>query len=598
MSVGAVAEDLAAVPLFAELAPEQLVRLAAAAEMRRLQAGEWLFHQGDRGDSLYVVTAGSIDLVAEQGAPTVVRTLGRGQCVGELAILTGEPRLFGARAHRDSELARVSRDDVEALLLAEPSFGLGLTRILAERLRRGPAPADNASAAPRIIALVALHASAPVQRLAGELAEALGGMGSLARADPTDHPLPLSTLDRLESEHDRVLLVATSPSRDDAWTEFCLRQSDRVVAVASLRHDAHAMPVGERLRGCDLAWVGPAGVEPPLAGWMDALDPRTTHIVRSGSQAGVRRMARRLAGRSLGIVLSGGGARGVAHVGVIEELQREGYEVDRIAGASMGGMVGSLFAEQRSADECMAVLDAEYVRTTPLAGRTIPLVALSRGLKGFAAQHRLHGERTIEGLDVNFYCVSADLATQRLVVHRRGLVAVAVSATQALPAFVPPVRDGERLLIDGGVLNNLPVDPMVATGEGPVIAVDVSGALPAPRPPRSRLPFLRRWIVGPAAEWAPPITETLLRSILLGNVLTDAAARERAHAVIRPRLRGVPTMRFRDLESIRRLGREAAREAIAEGRLAALEVSSPRDSTGGRTARRAVPGPPPAGVPD
>jgi len=147
-----------------------------------------------------------------------------------------------------------------------------------------------------------------------------------------------------------------------------------------------------------------------------------------------------------------------------------------------------------------------------------------------------------------------------------------VSATQALPAFVPPVKDGDRLLIDGGVLNNLPVDPMISTGEGPVVAIDVSGALPPPRPPRSRLPWLRRWIVGPSAEYAPPITETVLRSILLGNALTDAAARERAHAVIRPQLRGVSTMRFRDLESIRRLGQEAARQAIAEGTLDALAL--------------------------
>ena len=572
MSVDVVAQELAAVPLFAALSAEQLARLAGTAEMLRLRAGEWLFHQGDGGDSLYVVTAGSVDLVAELGAPSVFRTLGRGQCVGELAILTGEPRLFGARAHRDSHLARVSRDDVEALLLAEPGFGLALTRILAERLRRGPTLADNAASAPRIIALVALHPGAPVQRVADELAAAFAGMGTLARLDPAE-PVPLSQLDRLESEHDRVLLVATEASRDDAWTDFCLRQSDRVVGVVASRRDGHAAPVGERLRGCDLACVVPAGVEPPLAEWMEAVDPRTTHVVRTGSPAGVRRMARRLAGRSLGIVLSGGGARGLAHVGVVEELQREGYEVDRIGGASIGGMIGSLFAEQRSPEECMAVMEAEYVRTTPLAGRTIPLVALSRGLKGLLAQEKLHGGRSIEGLDVNFYCVSADLATQRLVVHRRGPVAIAVCATQALPAFVPPVRDGERMLIDGGVLNNLPVDPMISTGEGPVIAVDVSGALPAPRPPRSRMPFLRRWIVGPAVEWAPPITETVLRSILLGNVLTDAAARERAHAVIRPRLRGVPTMRFRDLESIRRLGRDAAREAIRDGQLAALDAA-------------------------
>ena len=572
MSLDLVAEELAGVSLFADLPGDQLDRLARSTTMHRLRAGDWLFHQGDPGDSLYVVTAGSIDLVDESATPAVVRTLGRGQCVGELAILTGEPRLFGARAHRDTGLARLGRDDVERLLLDEPRFGLALIRILADRLRRGPAPDDPRLTSPRIVALVALHSGAPVAALADELTAALAEMGSLARPDATSGPLSLSTLDGLEAENDRVLLVATSAAQDDPWTDFCLRQCDRVVGVASRRRDAAAAPAAERVRGCDLAWVGAAGVEPPLAEWMEARNPRTTHVVRTGSPAGVRRLARRLAGRSLGVVLSGGGARGLAHVGVVEELQREGYEIDRIGGASMGGMVGALLAEQRSAEECMEVLEAEYVRTTPLAGRTVPLVALSRGLKGLLAQQRLHGERQIEGLDVNFYCVSADLATQRLVVHRRGPVALAVCATQALPAFVPPVKDGDNLLIDGGVLNNLPVDPMLAMGEGPVIAVDVSGALPPPRPPRSRLPFLRRWIVGPAAEWAPPITETVLRSILLGNALTDAAARERAHAVIRPKLKGVPTMRFRDLETIRRLGRTAAREAIAAGQLDAVRT--------------------------
>ncbi|HEV7680467.1 MAG TPA: patatin-like phospholipase family protein [Candidatus Dormibacteraeota bacterium] len=573
MTAVAIASSLRAVPMFAELSAGQLERLAESSSTHRLQAGEWLFHEGDAGDSLYVVTAGSLDAVAELPVPVVVRTLPRGQCIGELALLTGEPRSLGVRARRDCELARIGRPEFEALLLSEAGFGLGLTRVLGERLRGHRSSVETQAAPPRVVGLVPLHEGAPVAAVAAELAAAFEAMGRLARLDPAE-PLPLETLDRLEADHDRVLLVATSAARDDPWTAYCLRQSDLVVGVASrAAGSAAGAPVAERLRGCDLAFLAPAGVEPDLGAWMDALVPRTTHILRTGSPAGARRMARRLAGRSLGVVLSGGGARGFAHIGVVEELQRAGYEVDRLGGASIGGIVGALFAEGRSAGEVMEVMEAEYVRTTPLKGRTIPLVALSRGVKGFAAQHRIHGGRCIEGLDVNFYCVSADLAAQRLVVHRRGLVAIAVSATQALPAFVPPVQDGDRLLIDGGVLNNLPVDPMLATGEGPVIAVDISGALPAPGPSRSRLPWMRRWIVGPAAAWAPPIAETVLRSILLGNALTDAAARERADVVIRPDLHGVSTMRFKDVEAIRQRGREAALAALAGGQLAAIHPS-------------------------
>jgi NTE family protein len=305
---------------------------------------------------------------------------------------------------------------------------------------------------------------------------------------------------------------------------------------------------------------------------MDALDPRTVYVLREGEAGGVARMARRLAARAVGVVLSGGGARGLAHIGVVEALQHAGVVIDRIGSVSMGAMVGSLFARPHSPDEVAAIIDELYVRDSPLRGRTIPIVALSRGVRGLERQNELHGDRRIEGLDIPFYCVSSDLAGQAPVIHRRGPVAIAVCASQALPGFVPPLKDGERLLVDGAIFSNLPVEPMRVTAEGPVIAVDVSGRLPKPRPPRSRFPALRQWIAGPAAEWAPDIAETVMRSVLLGNAASDAAARERADLVIQPRLRGVPTMRFRDLEGIRQMGREAANEVIEAGGLEALRV--------------------------
>ena len=83
--------------------------------------------------------------------------------------------------------------------------------------------------------------------------------------------------------------------------------------------------------------------------------------------------------------------------------------------------------------------------------------------------------------------------------HSQGLL-------HAAPAFVPPLKLGDRLLVDGSLFSNLPVEPMRAAAEGPVIAVDVSGRLHPPRPPHARFPPLRRFIVGPAADWAPPIT--------------------------------------------------------------------------------------------
>ena len=561
-----VADQLRGIRLFAGVADELVEAVAARATHRRLQAGEWLFHVDDPGDTLFVVAAGSLELLSETGAPSM-SVLGRGEAIGELSLLTGEPRSASVRARRDTDVIAITRDDFDRMLEAEPGFAVALVRVLGDRLHRTARP-EPLTRRPRTIAILPLHEGIPVESVVDGLHAELATMGSAVRLSGPD--LSSEALDQAETTNDWVLLAATSADRDDAWTSYCIRQADRVIALASravVEVPRHGL---ERLSGCDIAFLSPAGDEPELEGWMDALEPRAVHVLREGVPDGIRRTARRLAGQSVGVVLSGGGARGLAHIGVIEALQAAGVVIDRIGAVSMGASVGSLFAEGRSADEVAEIIDALYVRDTPLRGRTVPIVALSRGVQGFAAQHRVHGERRIEGLDLPFYCVSSDLAAQNLVVHRRGLVAVAVSASQALPAFVPPVQDGERMLLDGAIFSNLPVEPMREMGEGPVIAVDVSGRLPRPRPPRSRVPFVRRWIAGPAAAWAPPITETVLRSILLGNVASDAAARESADLVIQPQLRGVSTMRFRDLEGIRRLGREAVQDAVAAGMLAKL----------------------------
>jgi NTE family protein len=458
----------------------------------------------------------------------------------------------------------IGRDDFDRLLETQPGFALSLVRVLGERLSRSR-PFEQPRTALKAISLVPLHDDAPVDLLANQLVEELRRFGPAVRIDELDE-----TFTQVESANDWVLLTASSSSVEDPWTRYCLRQADRIVGVATRAHFGSATADHAKLRGCDVAFLGAPGNEPALQGWLDALDPRTTYALRTGRSDGVQRMARRLAGRAIGVVLSGGGARGIAHIGVIEELQRSGYPVDRIGSVSMGATIGSLFAEGRSADEVAEIVQAAYVHDSPLRGRTVPLVALSRGEKGLAMQFEIHADRQIEGLEIPFYCVSSDLVAQRMVVHRRGPVAMAVSASQALPAFVPPLKTGEQLLIDGAIFSNLPVEPMREMHEGPVIAVDVSGRLPLPRPPRSPLRFLRRWVAGPAGEWSPNITEIVLRSILLGNVASDAVARERADAVIQPQLQSVSTMRFRDIPGVRSLGREAVDEAIESGVLDAI----------------------------
>jgi predicted acylesterase/phospholipase RssA/CRP-like cAMP-binding protein len=522
------------------------------------------------------VSSGLLDMVPDEGQASVIRTLGRGEILGELALLTGSPRSTGARARRDSQLVRLARDDFERLLHSHPGFAIALTRVLGERLQLSRSPGLAAQRAPRIITLVPLHDGLVVTRVAERLARSLGSLGSLARMQ-SEIADEAEVLDRLEADHDRVLMVAASSRPEDPWTDYCLRQADRIVGMAE-RPPQTAHPFDPRLAGCDLAYLAATNEEPAVSGWLDALTPRAVHILREGHAFGasVDRVARRLAGRSLGIVLSGGGARGFSHIGVIEELEDSGFIIDRIGGASMGAMVGALFAVGHTAAEVTEILRTEYVERNPLSDRTLPLTSLFRGMRGAAMMRRVFGERTIEGLDQSFYCVSCDLAAQQLVVHRRGLLAEAIGGAQALPAYLPPLSVDGRMLVDGGVMNNLPVEPMATTGEGPVVAVDVIGRLARPGPPRSRVPWLRRWIVGSIGAAAPSLGEVILRSILLGGAATDATARARADVVITPQLAGTATLSFKNIDAIRAAGRRAARETIEAG---TMEILRPGQSS-------------------
>jgi len=543
--------------------------LATSAEPLRVRAGEWLFHQGDAGDSLYVVLTGRLEAVLERPTPErVVRVVGRGQAVGELALLTDEPRSLGVRARRDSELLCIGQRAFDAVLNDRPEFAIALARVLGRQLRETVATTFEQDPVPGTIAVLPAAAGTPARDIGGYLSLLLARWRTVTRLERPQNgaePDYGRMLDGAERDHEQVILLADSPDSDDPWTSFCERQADRAIVVVAAGD--RPGPPRPALRGCELVCLGraPRGT---LGAWLTALEPRNMHLVRDAAAQPpvIEALARRLAGQSVGLVLSGGGARAFAHIGVIEELLSAGVVVDRVAGCSGGAYIGALFAMGKSPEAVLRRCYAEFVKRSPMDDYTVPLVALTRGRKGVAMVRRTFGAARIEELDLDFFCVSADMLTSELVVHRRGLLAEAVAASMTLPGVFPPRPFGERLLLDGGLLNNLPVDVMAATGEGPVIACDVSARFDPPArthpPPTGTLAArLREWLVGTGAPM-PTFSETIVRSIVLGSVDTAEHAQRHADLVIEPRVEGIGLLAWKRIEEMREAGREAAREAL------------------------------------
>ncbi len=194
--------------------------------------------------------------------------------------------------------------------------------------------------------------------------------------------------------------------------------------------------------------------------------------------------------RSIALALGGGGVKGIAHIGVLRRLQKEGYAVQAIAGTSAGGMIGAIYACGYSIEEMIEMFarveQAGLYTRSPYDGPGL------MGLHKLAeALHEILGERTFEDLAIPFACTAVDLRAGQEVILNSGRVLDAVLATIAIPGLFPPFEMGGALLVDGGVLDPVPVSLARWLAPGlPVVAVCLS---PAPetwaRVPPPKIPF-------------------------------------------------------------------------------------------------------------
>lgn len=304
----------------------------------------------------------------------------------------------------------------------------------------------------------------------------------------------------------------------------------------------------------------------------------------SGSAVGetVGRMVRRVLGCAVGVVLSGGGARGFAHIGVLAALGAAGVRVDRVGGCSMGAVMGAFYAAGHRENSLVDIGRRWFVRGKPLSDYTVPRTALLRGheLRGYLQE--AFGDEPFETLPLPYFCVSADLVAAESVVHRRGPLWPALLASVSIPGLLPPQASGGRLLVDGGVLNNLPIDVMADDGEGPVVAVDVMrpfavrSSAPAPRG-RGDATALRP--AGDGGLVAPPIAEVLARATVLGSWRVAEVNRPRAALTITVPDDGTGQLDWNRLDALVEAGRRAGERALAE--CAAADVLRPGHGLGG-----------------
>lgn len=531
---------LASLPLFAGLDAVALAGLRDSAEHVELQAGEYLFHAGETADALYVVRSGRLRVLQNN---VVVTELGRGEIVGELGMLTEAPRYASVRAVRDSTLVRLTKAQFDKI--ADSGVLGAMVRVLATRLYQAPPPTVPRLATPEaVVAVIGVEAGAPVAMVAAELVTALSSRLRVVDPGRVDR----DGLERAELAADKVVLPAAVD--DLGWRDFCLRVADRVVLVTT-NPAPPAEPLPDRAVGADLVLTGSPATREHRRAWEELLSPRSVHAVRTHHEAtDLRPLAARIAGRSVGLVLSGGGARALAQLGVLAELEAAGVTVDRFAGTAIGAIIGALAATGIDTDAIDAYLYEFFLRrSNPLSDYTLPRKGLLRGRRSLAALQTCFDGLLVEELPKEFRCVSVDLLAQRAVVHRRGPLVEVISCSGRIPGlYAPQLYDG-ALHVSGSVLDHLPVTAL-AGEEGPLIAVQIGHDTGAHR--TSTTPQV------------PNIVDTLMRTMTIGSGMASEAQLARANVAILPNVDEVGFREFHQIDRAREVGRIATRAVLPQ----------------------------------
>ena len=561
---------LRSVPILADIDDEQLGRLSSAVERQHIRANEWLFQLGDPSDAIYVIDSGRFAAVGDDGQ--VIREMARGDSIGELGLIAGEPRSAAVRALRDGVVWRIDAETFTAVLAATPQLQSAMLRAMARMLRESRSV--TASRVRRVVGILSTGdaAAAPI---VDAIATRLGSYGKTAvLAPPVETTAAIDdyaelveafseNLDRAERGNDWVLVVADKGS-GELWRQYVAAQSDRLVVLVNRRRPRKA-PRDALQRPSAEVPVHLVTMTEPDPSWWDLLQPVSQHGANDG---GIASLARRIAGRSLGLVLAGGGARGLAHFGVYEELTRAGVVIDRFGGTSAGAIAAAIFALGMDPSEAIAAARMYIAETSPLGDYTLPAVALTRGGRIDRIVGEFFGSTLIEHLPKGFFSVSADMITGQQIIHRRGLLGLAVRASISIPGLIPPVHHGDQILIDGGLLNNLPADVMCEDRDGEVICVDLRsnfvpskgfGPLPAIFQPPG---FVRRLVTGTDAA-LPPLQETLLRTVELASSSGNLGELPRIAAIVGPEMSAIHPLDFKSIDAALEAGRIATRATLA-----------------------------------
>ncbi|MEO0550166.1 MAG: patatin-like phospholipase family protein [Pseudomonadota bacterium] len=576
-----VVPALASIAFLSDVPKRALKAAGKEARWFSLPAGWPLFKAGELSDSIYFVLSGSLGAfrTMRDGRSEFLGHIRAGEPVGEMALFQGAvdengdgeadnvPHTSSVYALRDTEILQISRRGFNILTKAEPEILSAMIRLIMSRLREGTQ--RNRRTAPRVFTLVATSPTIDLELRGHSLAASLEKIGIKAKVieEREGDEKPSTFFDALEAAYDVVILLSTMS--DSSWYRLSMRQADRiwVVARADARPSFPLFPEdsspAQSLKLVDVLLIhyGKNRYASSPSDWRRASGAARVFHWNEASGEHCDRLARTMAGRSVGIVFSGGGARAYAHIGVVKAMRELGIPIDFAGGSSMGAVIAACVAMGWDDDEIDRRIRKAFVNSNPLSDWNIPVVGMVKGRRVNARLREHFGDAEIGDLEMPYFAVSTNLTDGAFRIHRNGLLRRALRASISLPGILPPVIDGEDVLVDGAVLNNFPTDVMREFQRGYVVGCDVARA-PEGLSAEDFVdpPGFLGWIMQHGFSSAPPIAGLLMRS---GTISVNPnAGRELVDVLVLPELKDIELRDWKAYDACVEAGYVAAKAAL------------------------------------
>jgi NTE family protein len=568
---------VANLPLFSGLDADLLLEIAHEIEWFSLPGGTTLFEAGEPADAVYFVITGCLGAYV-RGADTKLQFVGRiavGESVGEMALISGNPRSATVIALRDSEIGRWSKPAFEELMLSHPQGLLRVAQLTVQRLETAQqVQAAQRRTALRTFAVVPHDIEVDSVGFATELVEALGKIGRtelIWNVRGSEHTS--GWFNNVERANDYVVYV--TDHKPSQWSKLCLRQADALLLLARAESPSTDWSVLESSQEermfqhrSELVLLHDERIVAGAASRWAQTKPNT-FIHHARATKDIERIARLLTGRAIGLTLSGGGARGFAHIGVLRAMQEAKIPIDAVGGTSIGAIIAGGVACEWQYEEMCEHVKRTFVSTNPLSDYTFPLVSLVSGRKVSRLLQQEMGDVCIEDLPLPYFCVSANLTTGKSSIHRSGELWRWLRASVAIPGVLPPVFSKGEVFVDGATINNLPVDVMRDFCRGIVVGVDVGAERAfttdmeeSEGPPLWKL--FKRWR---GKQKTINIFQILSRAGMINSASNTAAVREYTDLLLQPPLGDIDLLNWQAFDRVVDLGYRYATERLMTSQL-------------------------------